>query len=74
MCESKKVTWVGPITSCQLCHGDYGSVMYDASVFGRWGNICHDCFKDCGGRLGVGLGQKYHLQGDGSWLLVAGNK
>ena len=68
------VKWVGTLTTCNVCKGDYHGVMYDASLrsFGCWANVCSGCFARYGKGLGVGLGQRYEKQQDGSWLKVAG--
>ena len=76
MCgSSNKVVWVGKIDSCQLCRGSFvDDVMYDARIGHVWGNICQVCFTSNGCQLGVGNGQKFKLQDDGSWLMVEGGE
>lgn len=54
--------WTSPLNDCDICLGDFDGVMYDAKVGGAWGNVCHSCFTKHGGKLGVGLGQRYELQ------------
>lgn len=50
--------------SCDVCGGKLAKVMYDAKTRnGQWGCLCHDCFHREGGKLGTGLGQKYHWTG-----------
>jgi transposase-like protein len=56
-----------PIThtgTCDICRSTDNPVIYDASVHGRWGWLCHLCFTTFGGQLGVGLGQQYTKQED----------
>ena len=75
MCVSEKlVYWVGKIDQCNVCKGDYHSMMYDASLreFNCWGNVCSGCFARYGRGLGTGLGQRYEQQADGRWLKVEG--
>lgn len=76
MCKTKKpVTWIGKIDKCQINGCNYNGVMFDACVgYRNWGNICQDCFDTYGCGLGIGKGQKYLLQPDGKWLLVAGGE
>ena len=56
--------WMGSTpTNCDLCHGKFGKVFYDAYVPGySWGNICHGCFNTHGCKLGTGAGQKYSTE------------
>ena len=70
----KQVFWVGKLCNCQLCLNSFGTTMYDVRTPWGWANICQSCFDLYGCNLGIGLGQKYTLQEDGKWLLVAGNK
>lgn len=48
--------------------------MYDAciGITGPWGNLCAECFRGNGCRLGTGRGQKYEKQADGRWIKVGG--
>lgn len=56
---------------CDVCSGEFGSVMYDAKIQGMFGCVCHGCFKAYDGKLGTGKGQKYKKTKDG-FLLVEG--
>lgn len=64
MATKNAVVWTGSITVCQLCKGDYyGGIMYDARIpGGGWANMCFDCFRECGCKLGTGYGQKYQAK------------
>lgn len=65
--------WIGEVLNCDLCHGSFGNVMYDCKTrYGAWGNLCHYCWMAEGKPLGLGRGQKYKKQSDGSWLKVDG--
>jgi len=72
---SKAVKWVGRVTICNCCNGDFGNTMYDARMprIGVWGNFCQDCFDELGCSLGTGNGQKYTYEdATGDWIQVAG--
>lgn len=57
------VIWITPLDDeCQLCSGSFNGIMYDASINGRWGNICQTCFTSLRCKLGTGYGQRYELQ------------
>ena len=65
--------WSGDIKTCDMCKGSFGTVMYDCSTrYGAWGNLCHACWTSEGKPLGLGRGQKYKKQKDGTWLKVGG--
>ena len=64
--------WAGVVGKCDACGGDFGKTMFDASVRGRWGNICQACFDEEGCSLGTGKGQQYRKTAEGRWLKVAG--
>jgi hypothetical protein len=68
----KKITYANAPIRCDVCHDDFGNVMYDASVRGRWGNLCQKCFTLYNCSLGLGRGQKYEKQADNSWLKTGG--
>ena len=61
--------WFGAFpTNCNWCHveikkptDEHGiQAFYDANLSGiGWGLWCPGCFKQFGGKLGIGLGQKY---------------
>lgn len=58
---------------CDICKGPFESVMYDAKTIpGPWGNLCQGCFITHGLGLGTGLGQRYELQTDGSFIKTEG--
>lgn len=58
---------------CDVCGGKLGSVMYDAKIQGMFGCVCHSCFTSCGGKLGIGKGQKYKRTKEG-FEYVKGNE
>jgi hypothetical protein len=68
--------WIGTQPGdCDLCHSDFGKVMYDCGIpltGGRWGNICEACFVDEGCKTGTGFGQRYERQPDNRWLKTRG--
>ena len=71
-----QLVWTSPLDTCDVCKGDFDGTMYDAKVGRAWGNVCHSCFTKHGGRLGVGLGQRYELgtvdSGFKMWLCTGG--
>lgn len=76
---TKKPTyWLSPLGGCDVCTEPFGVVMYDACVHvrpgGIWANVCQTCFTAYGGRLGLGLGQKYVRQPEGRWLCTEGRE
>jgi hypothetical protein len=70
--KHKPKYWLGEVTKCDVCGGDFGRSMHDASVRGHWANVCDACFSDEGCSTGTGHGQSYRKQADGRWLKVAG--
>jgi len=50
-----------PPQECDACGGKIGKVFVDGVVHGRWGIMCPMCHRSRGGRLGVGVGQRYVL-------------
>lgn len=67
----QKQIWSGdPPVQCDLCLVELepGGVFYDANTSRGWGYFCQRCFDELGLQLGIGFGQKYVLQADGSWL------
>lgn len=67
--------WTSPLHSCDICHNEFKSVMYDAKISsGPWGNLCQSCFDEFDCSLGLGRGQKYELQPNGRWLLTEGSR
>ena len=70
--KSKRKTYVGAPSTCDICNGAFKGVMYNAMTRdGPWGNICKSCFAFDGIGLGTGLGQRYVLEAEG-WIKVAG--
>ena len=80
MTERRGIYFIPTPTSCELCCDDFshdaGTVMYDAAIntyVGRpWACICEACFVKTGGRLGLGLGQKYVLWADNKFWQAEG--
>lgn len=69
---TKRKTYVGAPSTCNVCSGAFKGVMYDARTqSGRWANLCTGCFHAYGSGLGTGLGQRYVLEPEG-WIKVAG--
>jgi hypothetical protein len=69
--------WIGsPPQDCDICGATIGQVFFDAKVHicGNpiWGLVCNICFESYGGRLGLGLGQKFELSKDGHYRKVEG--
>ena len=61
---------------CEVTGKRLNGVMYDAKlpgIGGAWALVCQDAFTVLGGKLGTGHGQRYDLQGNGRFLLVAGS-
>jgi len=71
--NTKKTYWTSPLNDCDICKRDFKGVMYDANILGTWGNVCQRCFRLAGGQTGTGLGQKYELQENSSWLCTEGS-
>lgn len=55
--------WDSPTpTNCQLCKNTLANTFIDGKVaFGGWAIMCEECHKQFGSGLGLGKGQKYHL-------------
>jgi len=70
------VTFSPTPTQCDVCTDLFneapGTLIYDTNVMGRWGCICHKCFVYFGCTLGIGRGQKYERQANGTFLQTAG--
>jgi hypothetical protein len=66
--------WTGEIPSCQLCKKPSTDVFVDGktSPLGQWAYMCVNCHKDHGLGFGLGRGQKYQRQNDGSFVKVEG--
>jgi hypothetical protein len=69
-----ELVWVGsPTAKCDLCPRPLTTLFYDARTRdGRWGFLCHTCFRSKGTGLGNGQGQKYRKRDDGKFVKVAG--
>lgn len=75
--NTKEQYWIGDAPKYCIVTGDpIKDVFYDAKTcYGLWAIMSEDSFAVYGGtngKLGTGLGQKYCLQDDGSWLKVGG--
>jgi len=70
--EAKK--WMGsPPQDCDLCHQPICGTFVDGkTTFGPWAFMCPACHRRNGHGLGMGRGQEYQKQEDGSWLKTAG--
>jgi hypothetical protein len=68
-----KKRWLSaPPTKCDVCGGPIKETFVDGkTAFGPWACMCPLCHLDQGGRLGLGLGQKYVLQGK-DWVKTEG--
>lgn len=67
--------WIGQLDGCNCCNKQFSkvTVMYDANLPRMgWGNWCHGCFTEYGGKLGTGRGQKYKRNADGKFEKVEG--
>ena len=65
--------WVGSVGYCNLCHNPIVECFVDGTVRnGGWATMCVECHAEYGLGLGMGRGQKYQKQEDGSWLKVEG--
>ncbi len=70
---NQKKLWLSPPPkTCDICDGSIINVFIDGKTsMGPWACMCPGCHRENGGRLGLGLGQKYELQGK-SWVKVSG--
>jgi hypothetical protein len=74
MNTTKKV-WLGTHPeACELCDGDFhDNTFVDGKTdLGVWGIMCHGCHVTHGEGLGLGKGQQYTKQDDGSWVKTGG--
>lgn len=65
--------WMGSTPKCDFCEktGNTLQQFVDGrTVFGPWAIMCPDCFKKNGVGVGLGSGQEYHRQEDGTYLKV----
>lgn len=68
------VTWIGSDPStCQICNRPVVSCFVDGKTYsGPWATMCLDCHFVHGVGIGLGKGQIFTLQADGSWLKTGG--
>lgn len=69
------MNWCGdPPEKCDLCGGKLRDSFVDGVVaeVRSWAIMCMPCHRAEGVGLGPGLGQRYALQKDGTWLKTAG--
>jgi hypothetical protein len=66
--------WHGAVeAACQLSGREITNEFVDGRVPGAGWAIVHPAyFRQVGGRLGTGAGQRYRKQADGRWLKVEG--
>ena len=69
----KVIKFINPPDVCDVCHGPFGTFMYDGkTVYGPWACMCNTCFDVIGVGLGTGLGQQYIRDEAGDWIKNAG--
>ncbi len=52
-----KISEVTIAKGCDICGGTFHKSVYDARTKeGPWAWMCHDCFVECGIKLGTGFG------------------
>lgn len=72
---TQKRFWMGlaphrcDVCECELDKQD--SFVDGKTAFGPWAVMCLTCHRDHGGKLGVGLGQRYERR-DGRWEKTGG--
>ena len=67
------ITYANAPLSCDICDNQFDDgKMYDSNTGRGWGNLCSKCFKMHGLGLGMGRGQEYTRQADGSYLKTGG--
>lgn len=71
---AKSPSWSGSPPCCEISslHELHGTFIDGKTQFGPWAMMCPECHTAYGCGLGLGLGQKYTRQPDGSWLKVEG--
>ncbi len=73
--EKRKIYYADAPDVCDICQCTLSEekFMVDGEVKGRglWANMCADCFRAYGTKIGWGYGQLYKRDGNG-WLLVGG--
>lgn len=72
--SKQPVKWLSPVPkNCDLCGTLIKTVFVDGKTrMGPWGCLCPLCHLHQGYGFGVGRGQRYIKQVDGSWLKVGG--
>lgn len=61
-------TYTNPPKKCDLCEKEITSAFVDgATILGCWANMCTSCHSRMGRGLGIGLGQLYVRQNDGTY-------
>lgn len=67
------VTWASkPPEFCDMCGDRIESEFVDGRIHGRWGCFCITCVHLFGVRLGLGFGQQFTKQTDGTWIKTGG--
>ena len=60
----RKKKWMSEWKECDVCHiplkGEVEFFVDGKTVWGPWGLLCPDCFRNHGVGLGCGMGQKYN--------------
>ncbi len=73
---NEQVFWLSPVGKVDDFDMVVGDVIIDAkTVYGPWALMTPESFASyggTGGRLGLGLGQRYQRQPDGKWLKIEG--
>lgn len=67
-------TLITPPTECQLCNKPITDAVVDGQVkeVSSWAYMCSECHEKHGVGLGMGKGQRYEKQPDGSFVKVGG--
>lgn len=72
--ENKKKYWLGSLPIyCDICGHDVKQEFVDGKTkHGPWANMCMNCFKEHGIKLGTGFGQHYKLDETGKYAKMEG--
>lgn len=66
-------TYINPPKHCDLCRTPISKSFVDgATKMGPWANMCLDCHRMQGRGLGLGKGQQYQNDGNGTFVKIAG--